>query len=169
MVTLNMTLDDFFIKGYYTDILSIDIASEFSNYVFADCRVSNSMHIAQDVKARLNELHLYLAENYVSKIFSAYKILGNGMWDSVDTGSDTWHNDWSDGDHLNSNILLYIDDNRLYNNSIMVRDGRQEFKIQPQPNQIVWLNQSKCFEHKATHNSGPRRLLSFEFFIDGLT
>ena len=90
-----MPLDDFFVKGYYTDILSIDIASEFSNHVFANCRVSDSMDIAQDVKARLNELHLYLAENYVSKIFSSYKILGNGMWDNVDNGSDTWHNDLS--------------------------------------------------------------------------
>ncbi len=163
-----MQLDDFFVKGYYTDILSIDIASEFSNYVFADCRVSDSMHIAQDVKARLNELHLYLAENYVSKIFSSYKTLGNGMWDNVDNGSDTWHNDLSDGKLLNSNILLYIDDNRLYNNSIMVRNKIEEFKIQPQPNQLIWLNQSTCFEHKAVHNSGSRRLLSFEFFIDGL-
>ena len=160
--------DDFFVKGYYTEVLSFDVAAEFDNCVFVDCNTSDNMHISEDVQSRLNELHLYLAENYVSKIFSAYKILGNGMWDSVDNGSDTWHNDWSDGGHLNSNILLYIDDNRLYNNSIMVRNGRQEFKIQPQPNQIVWLNQSRCFEHKATHNSGPRRLLSFEFFIDGL-
>jgi hypothetical protein len=163
-----MQLTDFFVKGYYSDILSNDIATEFGNYKFVNCQEHSSMHITNVMQKKLDDLHLYLAETYVSKVFSSYKLLNNGMWDNVDSGSSTWHNDFSDGDALNSNILVYIDDNRLYNNFIMITNGQEEFKIQPEPNQFVWLNQSSCFQHKAIHNSGPRRLLSFEFFIDGL-
>lgn len=163
-----MQLTDFFVKGYYSEILSNDIAAEFDNYKFVNCQEHSTMHITDVVQKKLDDLHVYLAETYVSKIFPSYKLLKNGMWNNVDSGSSTWHNDFSDGDALNSNILVYIDDNRLYNNCIMIKNQKEEFKIQPKPNQFVWLNQSQGFQHKAIHNSGSRRLLSFEFFIDGL-
>ena len=163
-----MQLTDFFVKGYYSDILNTDILAEFDNYKFVNCQENSSMHITDVIQKKLDDLHLYLAETYVSKVFSSYRLLNNGMWDNVDSGSSEWHNDFSDGDPLNSNILVYIDDNRLYNNCIMITNGEDEFKIQPQPNQLVWLNQSSCFKHKAIHTSGPRILLSFEFFIEDL-
>jgi hypothetical protein len=162
-------LSDFFVKGYYTEILEADIASEFNNYTFVNCNQTEKIHITEEIQVKLDRIHLFLANNYVSKIFPSYKLLNNGMWDNVDTGSSVWHNDANDGDAFNSNILLYIDDNRPYNNNIMISNGSEEFTIYPIPNQFVWLNQATGFKHKATHNAGPRRMLSFEFFIDGIT
>ena len=162
-----MQLDDFFVKGYYTEVFCNNIALEFSNYDFTNCNSANRMQVPEQVQQRLDSIHLSLADNYVSKIFTSYELLNNGLWDGVDSGSSDWHNDQKSRG-FNSNILVYIDDNRVYNNYIMVTNGAEEFKIQPQPNQLVWLNQSSCFKHKAIHTSGPRRLLSFEFFVEGL-
>ena len=162
-----MQLDDFFVKGYYTEVCCNNIALEFSNYDFTNCNSANHMQVPEQVQQRLASIHLSLADNYVSKIFTSYELLNNGLWDGVDSGSSDWHNDQKSRG-FNSNILVYIDDNRVYNNYIMVTNGAEEFKIQPQPNQLVWLNQSSCFKHKAIHTSGPRRLLSFEFFVEGL-
>ena len=162
-----MQLDDFFVKGYYTEVCCNNIALEFSNYDFTNCNSANHMQVPKQVQQRLDSIHLSLADNYVSKIFTSYELLNNGLWDGVDSGSSDWHNDQKSRG-FNSNILVYIDDNRVYNNYIMVTNGAEEFKIQPQSNQLVWLNQSSCFKHKAIHTSGPRRLLSFEFFVEGL-
>tara|TARA_B110000305_G_C19135552_1_gene491003 strand:- start:254 stop:745 length:492 start_codon:yes stop_codon:yes gene_type:complete len=162
-----MQLDDFFVKGYYTEVCCNNIALEFSNYDFTNCNSANHMQVPEQVQQRLDSIHLSLADNYVSKIFTSYELLNNGLWDGVDSGSSDWHNDQKSRG-FNSNILVYIDDNRVYNNYIMVTNGAEEFKIQPQSNQLVWLNQSSCFKHKAIHTSGPRRLLSFEFFVEGL-
>ena len=162
-----MQLDDFFVKGYYTEVFCNNIALEFSNYDFTNCNSANHMQVPEQVQQRLDSIHLSLADNYVSKIFTSYELLNNGLWDGVDSGSSDWHNDQKSRG-FNSNILVYIDDNRVYNNYIMVTNGAEEFKIQPQSNQLVWLNQSSCFKHKAIHTSGPRRLLSFEFFVEGL-
>jgi hypothetical protein len=162
-----MQLGDFFVKGYYTEVCCNNIALEFSNYDFTNCNSANHMQVPEQVQQRLDSIHLSLADNYVSKIFTSYELLNNGLWDGVDSGSSDWHNDQKSRG-FNSNILVYIDDNRVYNNYIMVTNGAEEFKIQPQPNQLVWLNQSSCFKHKAIHTSGPRRLLSFEFFVEGL-
>ena len=167
MLNGNFKIDDFFVKGYCTDVLSSNIAAEFSNYDFTNCNSANRMQVPEQVQQRLDSIHLSLADNYVSKIFTSYELLNNGLWDGVDSGSSDWHNDQKSRG-FNSNILVYIDDNRVYNNYIMVTNGAEEFQIQPQPNQLVWLNQSSCFKHKAIHTSGPRRLLSFEFFVEGL-
>ena len=40
-----MQLTDFFVKGYYSDILNTDILAEFDNYKFVNCQENSSMHI----------------------------------------------------------------------------------------------------------------------------
>ena len=126
-----MQLDDFFVKGYYTEVFCNNIALEFSNYDFTNCNSANHMQVPKQVQQRLDSIHLSLADNYVSKIFTSYELLNNGLWDGVDSGSSDWHNDQKSRG-FNSNILVYIDDNRVYNNYIMVTNGAEEFKIQPQ-------------------------------------
>ena len=91
-----MQLTDFFVKGYYSDILNTDILAEFDNYKFVNCQENSSMHITDVIQKKLDDLHLYLAETYVSKVFSSYRLLNNGMWDNVDSGSSEWHNDPKD-------------------------------------------------------------------------
>jgi len=168
MGLINRMLTDFFTKGFYTEILSYNFASEFDSYNFLDCNKVEDLNIDTATQNRLDEIHQMLADNYVSQIYPEFRLMNNGMWHGVDEGSAVYHNDVEDGDAFNSNILVYIDDNTVYNNCIMITDGVDEHVVQPVPNQMVWLNQSPGFKHKAVHNSGPRRLLSFEFFINGL-
>lgn len=163
-----MLVDDFLSKGYYTDFFPSDLANEFNDKEFSDCNQVENLNIDPDTQSRLEEIHRYFLREYVLKLFPNAEMKNNGMWHGVDNGSAVWHNDQEDGDPFNSNILVYIDDNVCYNNSIEVTNGIDEYKIVPKPNQFVWLNQRKIFKHRATHNQGPRRLLSFEFYIDGL-
>lgn len=161
-------ISDFLIKGYYTDFYKSDLSLEFKDKVFADCNSEINQNIDEETQLRLDLIHQDLYENYILKLFPYAELKDNGMWDGVDEGSAIWHNDQEDGDTFNSNILIYIDDNTPYNNSIEITDGKEEYKIIPKPNQLVWINQRKVFKHRAIHNDGVRRLLSFEFFIEEL-
>ena len=49
-----------------------------------------------------------------------------------------------------------------------VRDKIDEHVIFPNKYDFMWLNQSSAFEHKAAHNGGRRRVLSFEYKVYGL-
>ena len=69
---------------------------------------------------------------------------------------------------MNSNVIIYLDDTREHNNNIQVKNQIEEFVITPKENDFIWLNQNNLFRHKASHNDGRRRILSFEYYIDGL-
>lgn len=160
-------MHNFFTKGYYTGQITNDL-NFFNNYEFVDCNYSEKLNIEPEVQRYLNELHSFFSENLIAKVFSSFTIKSNGMWNGVDEGSSKWHNDFEDGDPFNSNILLYLDDNFKSGNYLQVTDQNEVYTIYPKINEFVWLNQAKCFKHRAHHKSGIRRLLSFEFYIDDI-
>lgn len=166
----NLNLTDFFTKGFVTDKFFKDI-SHFKQYEFVYCEspcLGNEEHIFDSRCTNLlHELHCLIADNYVSAIFSNYQLLSYGMWEGVDSNSTTWHNDQKDK-KMNSNFLIYLDDTEEHDNSIEFKNNNIEYKVLPKENDFVWINQSKKFLHRATHNQGRRRVLSFEFLIDGL-
>lgn len=165
----------FFTDGYIMSSVddSIDI-SVFDGFEFPDCNDLQSKEMCSDAENELNRLHRYFADNWVRRIFSVFELKNNGMWFGVDSGSDVWHNDYKHGlehkDVFNSNILLYLNDNTEENgNNIQVRSvGGPEITLYPKRGDFVWLNQKKCFEHRAICKTGPRRLLSFEYMIPAL-
>jgi len=168
--------DDFFVKGYilYRDPL-IDV-SKFDHYDFPDCTDTNENIFNAQISLKktmcqqqLKEIHQYLSDNYVSKIFKNFEMKEFDIWNGVDEGSIKWHNDYEDGDPFNSTFLIYLDDNTPENgNFIAIRSPDCENILYPKRGDFVWLNQKKIFQHKAKHQSGKRRLLGFEFFIDDL-
>lgn len=170
MDSANLNLTDFFIKGFVTGKFFKDL-SHFKDYEFVYCEdtaLGNGERVV-DIRCSefLDELHHLIAENYISKIFTKYQLMSNGMWEGVDNGSSVWHNDQTD-QNMNSNFLIYLDDTGTHDNSIEFKNDNLEYKVLPKENDFVWINQSKKFLHRATHNQGRRRVLSFEFLIDGL-
>ncbi len=173
---MQIDFTNFFTNGYilHRDA-NIDV-SEFDSYNFPDCTDSEEViYNAQSpiekaiCQAHLMQLHNYLANNYVSKIFDNFEFKERDIWNGVDIGSIEWHNDHEDGDPFNSTILLYLDDNTPENgNFIAVRGPNSENILYPRRGEFVWLNKKKIFQHKAKHTSGKRRLLGFEFYIPGL-
>jgi len=158
-------LENFLLNGFATGIMQSDLAFLFKRFQFADCNDGDS-EIDPEAVNLLNALHSFISNTYVSPLFSEYTIARSCMWTGVDSLSKDWHND--NCAEFNSNFLIYLDDGETYGNSIEIKTPSEEFKIYPKKNQFVWLNQDKKFLHRATHVSGPRRLLSFEFKIPAI-
>ena len=171
MDSVNLNYDDFFVKGFVTGKFFTD-TSKFLNYKFSnaeDPNVGENDSLPKEASSDLQELHLLIGHEYLNKLFDSDYILKNkGMWEGVDEGSSTWHNDWEDGKNMNTNVLVYLDDTTEHSNSIQVKNGFNEYVILPKAGDFVWLNQGKGFKHKASHNGGRRRVLSFEYFTDGI-
>jgi hypothetical protein len=160
--------NDFFINGFVSGTIAMDAAFIFNGFEFPSCDNDDPTPVInQSAKKLLDIIHNYIAQTYVSKLFTHFSIGENSMWSGVDGMSADWHNDGREG--FNSNFLIYLDNGEAYGNKIEVKNSAEEFVIFPKKNQFVWLNQSSGFLHKATHVSGPRRVLSFEFNIQGLT
>jgi len=165
-----LTIEDFFTKGFVHSKFDIDVVDMFKNDHFIDCnsKEADDQVISKEAQLKLDEIHLHVGKNIIEKVFSNFTYRRNGMWCGVDTGSAEWHNDFIDGDPFTSNLLIYLEDGEPYGNFIEVKNAFEEYVVVPKPNEYVWLNQNKKFMHRATHKSGPRRLLSFEFFIPDL-
>jgi hypothetical protein len=162
-------MENFFVNGYVHGVFDIDAKSEFSQYRFIDCNSdeAENFSIQNDAQEKLNRMHEHISEKYIRALFDDFEMKRNGMWEGVDYGSSKWHNDFTDGDPFTSNFLIYIDSNES-GNCIEIRNASDSFKVIPKENEFVWLNQNRKFEHRATHVSGQRRLLSFEFYIPAL-
>jgi hypothetical protein len=171
MDSVNPNYDDFFVKGFVTGKFFTDI-SKFSKYKFSDANdpnVGEEDSIPKEASSDLLELQLLIGQEYINKLFGRnYTLKNKGMWEGVDEGSSEWHNDWEDGKNMNTNLLVYLDDTTEHSNSIQVKNGFDEYVILPKAGDFVWLNQGKGFQHKASHNGGRRRVLSFEYFTDGI-
>jgi hypothetical protein len=158
-------INNFLINGFTSDFLTLDAAFLFKKFEFPDCN-NGEAELEEEAVELLDILHRHVAKKYVSSLFDEYSIGERGMWTGVDNMSSDWHND--SNEEFNSNFLIYLDDGELHGNSIEIKTPTEEFKIYPNKNQFVWLNQNKKFQHRATHLSGPRRLLSFEFTIPAI-
>lgn len=165
-----LDFNNFFSYGYVIDREPNVDFSIFKKMNFKNCNeVEENFWLDENYLEELKKLQVFFSEKYVSKIFSTFELKDCGMWEGVDEGSSKWHNDYLDGDKFNSNMLVYLDDNTPENgNSIEVRGPNFSHILYPKENELIWLNQKKIFEHKATHKSGRRRVLSFEYFIPEL-
>ena len=172
MDSASLNYSDFFTKGFVTGKFFKD-TSKFLEHKFPNCNqpglIGETDGVSEQAKSDLLELHLLIGQEYISKIFERNYILKNtALWEGVDEHSAEWHNDFEDGKNMNTNLLVYLDDTTENANSIQVRDKNTEYVILPKEGDFVWLNQGKGFQHKASHNGGRRRVLSFEFFTDSI-
>jgi hypothetical protein len=164
----NPNYDDFFLKGYVHGKFSLDV-KHFEDYNYPDANNPNADSRPKEARSDLTELHLLIGQEYINKIFGRdYILKESGMWEGVDNGSHVWHNDAKNGKEFNTNFLIYMDENEIGLNSIGVRNKNDEHVIFPMKYDFMWLNQSSAFEHKASHNGGRRRVLSFEYKVYGL-
>jgi len=165
-----LDLSNFFLYGYVLDENPDLDLSEFTDEDFLDCS-EDTRNFSQDKNnlVKLKKLENTIADKYLSKLFINFEFLEGGTWFGVNTRSSVWHNDYQDGDKFNSNILIYLDDNNPENgNSIEVRGPGFSHKLYPKAGQLLWLNQKRVFEHKATYSSGNRRVIGLMYFIPNL-
>jgi hypothetical protein len=166
----SQNFNDFFTKGFVVGEFKHNI-KEFYYYDFPNCEdpnIGEEAGVPTQAENSLKFLQDQIAINIISKVFTSFEYKNFGMWEGVDDGSSEWHNDWEDGKNMNTNVLVYLDDAKKHNNSIEVRDKNSKNVILPMAGDFVWLNQGKGFQHRARHNGGRRRVLSFEYFVEGI-
>lgn len=166
----NLNYNDFFLRGFTTGEFWKDV-SYFKKYDIKnaeDPNVGEACSVPKDAEKELQKLQREIGEKLISNVFAKWECRNVGAWEGVDEGSVVWHNDQMDGKNMNSNVIIYLDDTREHNNNIQVKNQIEEFVITPKENDFIWLNQNNLFRHKASHNDGRRRILSFEYYIDGL-
>lgn len=165
--------ENFFVYGFIKGNISkydIDV-NLFDSFEFVDCNNCPNEDEWMDPSAIeiLRGIQQKFADTLISPIFAEFEMKDVGMWLGVDEGSARWHNDFEDGDLFNSNVLIYLDNDYENKNMIQIRtNGGDPITLHPQRGDFLWLNQQKCYEHKATHTTGTRRLLSFEYLIPEL-
>ena len=167
-----MKLDDFFINGYITGGIDESInLEEFYEYQFINCENEDVSWNNPEAENKIRSLQKHFADLYVSKIFDKFEHKDVCMWAGVDAGSADWHNDFEYAGKFNSNVLIYMDDLTPENgNKIEVRNVNtlEETTLYPKKRDFVWLNKQRCYQHKATHHNGDRRVISFEYLIPSL-
>ncbi len=152
-------LDSFFINGFYKGHIDFIEDINFNNYKFIDCNEEFRL-LDKQLEPILLRVKEHLIKNHVSVIFDKYNIIDQYAWSGVDGYSKEWHNDLKEG--FDSNVIVYLDDS-LGENTIEFKNQTEQFKIYPKKGDFVWINQSKQFQHKATHITGNRRVMGFDF------
>jgi len=165
MDSVSLNYSDFFTKGFITGKFSEPL-DEFYRFNFPDCNAEVIEEIQTEAKDLLDKLHVLVGERMISSLFPKYELRDCAIWEGVDDYSKLWHNDYVGGSNMNTSILVYLDDTAASSNIIEVKNENTQYTIIPNAGDFVWLNQTKpIFQHKATHNSGRRRVLSFEYFV----
>lgn len=161
----------FFVNGFIHGHIAEAESFPVGEYRFVDCTSDidgDTVAVEPGAVPWLDKFAQLIEQRYISQIFDQYTLVEKNMWSGVDLLSATWHNDqFYDNPRFNSNVLLYLDDSMQQNN-IAIHNGQEEFVIYPRVGDIVWLNQQHRFKHKATHRTGNRRLMSFEYMIPAL-
>jgi|GEM_PF-1533546 len=176
MASINLTSEphSFFINGFVTgNFLSDDEIASFDAFSFIDCNSSGYLDRTSTLPPEealrfFKKFSAMFEQQLISPFFKNFKLINFGMWDGSDIGSRKWHNDFEDGDAFNSNIIIYLETHSP-EHSLQVKNGERIMTVETRAGDFVWLNQMKCFQHRAIQESGPRRILSFEYFIEGLT
>jgi hypothetical protein len=153
-------LTNFITYGYICGRINFIKQINFDKFNFGDCNDDNC-ELDNRLLPILNKTYSHLAINHISEYFPDHKLLNMNAWSGVDTPSAVWHNDLAEG--FNSNIIVYLDES--IDNTIEIKSKTCEFKICPKVGTFVWINQSNEFQHRATHVSGKRRVLSYELWI----
>ena len=168
MDSVNLRLISFNKYGYLHNRFSkVDKLKNFYNYTFTNCNAPGLVGetaTPKEAQKELEDLHKFVGKDIIKPLFPNYNLKECAMWDGVDKPSTIWHNDNVNNNGY-TNLLIYLDDCYKNNNSIEIKNKYREHKIKPLPGEYVWLNQSKEFQHRATHTIGKRRVLSFEFEV----
>jgi hypothetical protein len=101
---------------------------------------------------------------YVTPVYPLHQIKYYAVWDGVDIGSTTWHNDNVEG--FDFNCLFYYDSTTPHTGGQIEFQGPLgEICIFPKAGDLVFINQDTKFKHRASRSIQPRRVASIEFKI----
>src|SRR5210317_1002697 len=164
-------LDNFFINGY--QIFNEPQLGSMINTTGLTWKKEHNHNYVQNatplLEAGLTNIHYAIAKKYVEPCFSEYEMLGHKMWEGVDEYSTFYHNDLVEGPNMF--FLLYFSDmDCLQEGAIYFKQNTgEEFKYYPKKYDLIAVNCSTQFQHKADKTKHERILTDYNFYVKGLT
>lgn len=155
-------LDNFLTKGYarFNEKNLLDL----SKFVMTNVEVQDKLIEDTDPEQQqeMRDFVKYISDNYVKPIWPNAQVTYYGVWDGVDEGSTTWHNDAVEG--FDFNVLYYYDntDENVGGSVEFKYDGGEDI-IYPIAGDIVFINQNGKFYHKANRSEKQRRVATIEY------
>ena len=157
-------IDSFLQKGFAIfNVPNLVDLSEFNitNVELNDDLV-NTFNTAE--QTALDKFLNYVSQNFVKTLYKDFEIVYYSVWDGVDIGSTEWHNDSVEG--FDFNVLYYFDDtNPGVGGSVEFQYPGGEHKVYPKHGDLIFINQSGKFCHKASRSTTRRRVASIEYKV----
>lgn len=155
-------LDNFLTKGYarFNELGLLNL----SKFVMTNVEVQDKLVEDKDPEQQLELKNFidYITKNYVNPIWPNAEVTYYGVWDGVDEGSMTWHNDAVEG--FDFNVLYYYDStDEDVGGAVEFRYNGGEDIIYPKAGDIVFINQNGKFYHKANRSEKQRRVATIEY------
>jgi hypothetical protein len=156
--------DNFLTKGYavFLDPNLIDLTV----FKVTNVEIEKDLPEITDLieKQLLCQFVDYVSSHYVNTVYNNFQVMCANVWDGVDAGSMTWHNDNVEG--FDFNVLYYYDStSEDTGGEIEFKHPSGEDKIYPQAGNLIFINQASQFQHRANRSSTSRRVASIEYKI----
>ena len=166
--------NDFLTKGYAyfkeEELASmIDIDSVEFQYHEERLRDNFKDNLPKEVALQMEAAKVYITEKYINQAFPKNNFMSYVIAEGVDADSSIWHNDGFEGGNIF--FLFYFDDQNP------ATGGEIQFKwpgegnidtYYPKKGDLVLLNKTPGFFHRASKSKITRRLASFTYNVEGL-
>jgi hypothetical protein len=166
-------IKDFYTKGYahfYEPELASMINVDDVDFVYHQERLRDNFRdgFSKQVVQQMDLATAYLTEKYIDKISNDYEFMNYVIWEGTDADSSLWHNDGFEGGNVF--FLMYFDDQKEESG------GEVQFKwpgggpdtYYPRKGDVMILNQTSGFFHRASKSGITRRNSSFTFNVKDL-
>jgi hypothetical protein len=164
-------INDFRTKGYakFSEIdlaNMVDIDKVVFHYHEERLRDNFKDNLPVEVVKQMELVKVYLTQKYIDAAFKNYEFMNYVVAEGVDADSSIWHNDGFEGGSVF--FLFYFDDQHEET------AGEVEFrwpngghaKYYPKKGDLILLNQTPGFFHRASKSKIPRRLSSFTYNVE---
>lgn len=165
---------DFLTKGYAyfrEEELAkmIDIDDVEFHYHEERLRDNFRDNLPEEVVTQMEMARTYLTQKYIDPTFKDNEFMNYVIWEGVDADSGIWHNDGFEGGNVF--FLFYFDDQHP------ATGGEVQFKwpgegnidtYYPKKGDLMLLNQTPGFFHRASKSTIPRRLASWTYLVKEL-
>lgn len=158
--------NNFLTKGFA--IFEVPNLIDLSQFNITNVELNDNLEnkFSVDEEAQLKNFIDYVSNNFVKPLYNNFEVVYYSVWDGVDAGSLSWHNDSVEG--FDFNVLYYFDNtDEEVGGSVEFRYSDGEYKIYPKAGNLIFINQNGKFFHKASRSNTHRRVASIEYKVYG--
>lgn len=154
-------MNTFYDKGYYHVNTNFNFKFSKLNFFSVSDLVDGNSKMDEADTIEAYDLMDKMVELIQPIVHKPFIVTNYCAWEGVNLGSTFWHNDSIE--NFDFNALYYFDDTyEDIGGSIEFKFGEKEIKIFPKINDLILINQSGKFLHKASKSNKQRRVFNIE-------